>query len=818
MTTYATGNPVPSTAIKDLYDNAENLDNLVNGPENVYTDRLGHPRKSWRGMENDFTDFLEGSGFETPVLAYVDGVPLQVDRPTQLIERAGILYSIKLPSTFPVILSGTWATDEPLLVIREDQALRQQLADDTDPAEGAAMIGYADPRAPAYLKTVSDIINGDEISLFRFIPANLHADIKARTGGIVVTDNIQDAFDAIKPTGGGIYVPSGVYDIDASTNFWTGPIRGFSLRGDGLRGTTFRWTGTTGHMFTNEQPTPNQFQYGVVFRDMEITARHGAIVEPVTGSVGIHLEMAQNQWVMENLYLAGFDTNIDIGVHSEGGKINKVWTGYAGTGLNLYGDQADGIDLQGVWFVYNKLTGCRVSSPRPTFDTCMFVSLNGFSDPVNYTDMRIGWQAVRPEDIGKTSYLTSDRGNAAIKARIHNCNFEGSNGSQAIIVQNFDSSTTIFDGLSFENNFFALYARPVAIRWITPYNNVSSAFNKIESTDTAASLHAVIPIDQGLMEVNEPFVHRVFNTNAQFWQNGAKKSDFDRLSTIASSALFASPGWTVNNLGTGSGLTLVDLDYDGRNGIKVDYTNITPLAPFSFVDTSCPAGMVHMDFDIEATGNGRINIDARDAASAVIFAKNSIRIGPSGKRRITFGFNNPSTQSITIRIYLLDFVGAGSLTLGEVLFKHGDGSARSFNTKDTATGLRFTTRNNQVFEGAMRVPRQRISDAANFATGHWFTGDQTFSTINNVGGYAAGATSIVVANATGMAVGDYMFFKGATASGRSPIYQSTITTGNKISNIVGNTITLATGIPFNMADGGRVLTTKVFREAASTLL
>ncbi|MCY1358121.1 hypothetical protein D9M69_446450 [compost metagenome] len=296
------------------------------------------------------------------------------------------------------------------------------------------------------------------------------------------------------------------------------------------------------------------------------------------------------------------------------------------------------------------------------------------------------------------------------------------------------------------------------------------------------------------------------------------RDDFNRLPNIASSALFASPGWTVNNIGAGSGITLVDLDYDGRNGIKVDYSSITPLAPFSFVDSSCPAGMVYMSFDIEATGNGRINIDARDAGSAVLWAKNSIRIGPTQKRRITFGFNNPSTQSITIRVYLLDFAGSGSLTLGEVLFKHGDGSARSFNTLDTATGLRFTTRNNQVFEGAMRVPRQRISDAANFATGHWFTGDQVFTTINNVGGYAAGATSIVVANATGMAIGDYMFFKGNTASGRSPIYQSTITTGNKISNIAGTTITLATGLPFAIADGGRVLTTKVFREAASTLL
>lgn len=696
--------------------------------------------------------------------------------------------------------------------------LAMNLANGTDPAKGAGQIGYADPRAPAYLKTVSDIINGDEVSLFRFIPTTLHADIRARTGGIVVTSYVQDAFDEMKPTGGGLFAPAGIYDIDASTNFWTGPIRGFSFRGEALRGTTFRWTGTAGRMFTNEQPTPNQFHYGVTFRDMEITARHGAIVSPVIGSIGIHLEMAQHQWILENLYLAGFDTNIDIGVHSEGGKINKVWTGYAGTGCNLYGDQADAIDLRGAWFMYNQFIGCKISSPRPTLDNCMFVSLNGFSDPANYTDIMLGWQAIRAEDIGKSPFLTADKGNAAIKARIHNCNFEGTNGNQAILIQNTDATSTIYDGLSFENNFFALYGRPTAIRWAAPYNNVSSAFNKIESDNTAASLHSVIVNNQGLMDVNEPFVHRPFNTNEQFWRNGAKGNDFDRMPNIASSALFASPGWSVTNLGTGLGITLVDLDYDGRNGIKVDYNAITPLAPFAFSDATCPAGMVYMDFDIDATGNGRISIDARDAGNAVIFAKNSIRVGPAEKRRITFGFNNPSTQAITIRVYLQDFAGSGSLTLGEVLFKHGSGAARSFNTKDTQSGLRFTTRNNQVFEGAMRVPRQRISDAGNFATGHWFTGDQVFTTINNVGGYAAGATSIVVASAAGMAIGDYMFFKGQTVSGRSPIYQSSITTGNKISNIVGTTITLATGIPFNMDNGGRVLTCKVFREAASTLL
>lgn len=141
MTEYNTGNAIPSSDVRDLLDNATIEDLLVNGPLPAYPDRLGVSRKSWAGFEDDqaaqlsaFSDefyaFLAASGFEPDVLSYVDGAPLQVDRPTQLLERAsapGIIYSIKLPSTFPVILSGTWATDEPLLVVRVDGSLRTEI-------------------------------------------------------------------------------------------------------------------------------------------------------------------------------------------------------------------------------------------------------------------------------------------------------------------------------------------------------------------------------------------------------------------------------------------------------------------------------------------------------------------------------------------------------------------------------------------------------------------------------------------------------------------------------------------------------------------
>ncbi|WP_186357427.1 SGNH/GDSL hydrolase family protein [Pseudomonas aeruginosa] len=139
MTTYATGNPLGSKDPRDLYDNAENFDTAMNDRANVsWNDRFGVSRKTWFGVEQQVNDFLANSGFELPPLQYVDGSPLTVDRPTQLIERDGNLYSIRLPANFPVTLSGNWTADEPLLAVRSDQSLRQQLAG----ADGADMVGH----------------------------------------------------------------------------------------------------------------------------------------------------------------------------------------------------------------------------------------------------------------------------------------------------------------------------------------------------------------------------------------------------------------------------------------------------------------------------------------------------------------------------------------------------------------------------------------------------------------------------------------------------------------------------------------------------
>lgn len=66
MTTYNTGNPLGSAAAKDLYDNAENLDHLVNDQANEsYPDRFGAPRKTWYGIEKSANQAILNYGYIT---------------------------------------------------------------------------------------------------------------------------------------------------------------------------------------------------------------------------------------------------------------------------------------------------------------------------------------------------------------------------------------------------------------------------------------------------------------------------------------------------------------------------------------------------------------------------------------------------------------------------------------------------------------------------------------------------------------------------------------------------------------------------------
>lgn len=142
MTTYNTRNPLGSAAVKDLFDNAENLDFAVNSiTQTIWNDRLGRPRKTWYGMEAAFlaqlasqevrfNAFIERSGYQV-IGDYEDG-PLTITEYNQLVRYQNELWKITADTEIPFTTAGntaeSWeASDKTHFVSVGDAALRQEL-------------------------------------------------------------------------------------------------------------------------------------------------------------------------------------------------------------------------------------------------------------------------------------------------------------------------------------------------------------------------------------------------------------------------------------------------------------------------------------------------------------------------------------------------------------------------------------------------------------------------------------------------------------------------------------------------------------------
>ncbi|KWV84397.1 hypothetical protein PFLmoz3_05967 [Pseudomonas fluorescens] len=102
-----------------------------------------------------FDQLLMNSGYESEFLTYAAGAVIQ--RPRQLVQRSGELYSITNQEDLPLTLTGTWATDSPKLRAVGDMALRQELANPVDSRKGSAGVGrvYRQVDTIAELKSLS---------------------------------------------------------------------------------------------------------------------------------------------------------------------------------------------------------------------------------------------------------------------------------------------------------------------------------------------------------------------------------------------------------------------------------------------------------------------------------------------------------------------------------------------------------------------------------------------------------------------------------------------------------------------------------------
>lgn len=148
MTTYNTGNAIGSADPRDLYDNAENLDEAVNTrTAESWDDRFGVARKTWYGMEQDFQNFLLNSGYEN-IGDYAAG--LEITARNQIFWRDGELYRAGAALELPYTTTGDWGDEEGMFVAVGDAALRQELS---NPDKGALMVRGA----VIYVNTIADL-------------------------------------------------------------------------------------------------------------------------------------------------------------------------------------------------------------------------------------------------------------------------------------------------------------------------------------------------------------------------------------------------------------------------------------------------------------------------------------------------------------------------------------------------------------------------------------------------------------------------------------------------------------------------------------
>lgn len=192
MTTYNTGNPVPSADARDRHDNSQTLDEVITGPLTYYVNRIGNNVLSLKGMESmfnaeqlaranaftaaqaardaefdqaqadriaAFAAFLFSSGYETPV-DYAPGI--SITRPTQIVRYLGELYRPK-DSALPFVTT-TFAADSAKWIANGDNSLRQELAG----PNGPALLGFNRAPISAAVGSLARVVAAIPVSIWEY--------------------------------------------------------------------------------------------------------------------------------------------------------------------------------------------------------------------------------------------------------------------------------------------------------------------------------------------------------------------------------------------------------------------------------------------------------------------------------------------------------------------------------------------------------------------------------------------------------------------------------------------------------------------------
>lgn len=251
MTTFNTRNAVPSTAAKDLYDNAENLDAAVNGDSPTWRDRTGRTRTSIAGVMDAFDStmsdvrdeaqqVLAGLGYLVPV-PYAAGITVDSSRLT--VTNGGNTFA-PLPELLPFVTGATFDASKWRLI----QGLT---GSDLSAGNGSALVGFRQTSAAVTRTT--------------------EAKLRERGVGVADFPSLQAAVDAA-PVGGEVHIPAGVVVAVTSSPANT---RGVRLTGPGKVLKTDAYVGQeqiNSYRYTRPMATGKEYLWAV-YNVMQATNR-----------------------------------------------------------------------------------------------------------------------------------------------------------------------------------------------------------------------------------------------------------------------------------------------------------------------------------------------------------------------------------------------------------------------------------------------------------------------------------------------------------------------------------------------------------------
>jgi hypothetical protein len=181
---------------------------------------------------------------------------------------------------------------------------------------GASLVGAANPLvAIPYLQTLSDIANGEMISVLRFIDSTKHAGIRARTNTDDFSTQFNDAFAATDS----LYVPWGTYH-------WEAMVKkiglGGQIRGHGMAATKINLVGAIVGLLLGNDTGDSETNHEMALSDLWIDGgtyalRLGSTVSPkaflgsvarvkLTGSTEAKLDLVASQGAhLYDMFISG---------------------------------------------------------------------------------------------------------------------------------------------------------------------------------------------------------------------------------------------------------------------------------------------------------------------------------------------------------------------------------------------------------------------------------------------------------------------------------------------------------------------------------